>query len=149
MTFSFFEATIILTFQFDEYIHASQNSHLNEFNNHIKKSIQLMITNRLRSTVAKSTNRNVKDIIYSLFFYSSNWLFNRVTLRRVIQRFDKNIVNYKSSFVNFRFRSSSSNSNSYSESPTLKSNRFRSQFSNQLNRQLAFTFVTVISNSLS
>ena len=148
------KAIVILIFQLDEYVHVSQNSHLKKFNNHIKESIQLIVINRLRSTIVRSINKNIKDDIYSLSFYFSNWLLNRVIFRRVIQRFNKNIVDYRDSFVSFnQLKSQSSNFDDNSSSFELfvfKANRIRRQSSIfELKLQSTFISIIVTSNSFS
>ena len=113
------KAIVVLVFQFDEYVHVSQNSHLKKFSHYIRKSIRLIIINRLRSTTTRSTNKDIRNFSYSFLFYSSDWLFNRAALRRIIQRFDKDIVDYRISLINdLSFKSTA-----------LKTNRFRFQFS--------------------
>ena len=102
------------------------------------------------STSIKSINKKIKNSFYLFFVYFSNWLLNRAIFRRIIQRFIKNIINYRANFVNLKFQQQNSNNFSFIESIVSRSNRFQSQSSTtNFNRRFTFFFDTSFSNFFS
>ena len=117
---------------------------MNLFIDYIKELIRLIIVNRL-CFIAVKLIKKIKNSFYSLFFYSLNWLFNRVVLRQIVQRFNENIADYRKSFVSFRFRQSNFNNALFFELIVSRSNRF--WFQSLIAINCAFFSIIFISNS--
>ena len=93
-----------------------------EFN---KRFIQQIIVNCFRFIVVKIDNakRQIKNIFLSL--YSVEWLLNRAIFRQMILQFDKNIIAFRNTFSNFKFRFFNfNNSFSFFESLVSRNHRF-------------------------
>ena len=116
---------------------------MNEFISKVRQSIQLITFNRFRSSTVRAINKEIKISFFSLSSYFFEWSLSKAALRRDIERFNRNIVDYKAIFQNSRSRSFSSNFNSSMKSFVFKVKRFRSQSFVKISRERVFTFFLI------
>ena len=112
-----------------------------EFIEQIRNNINLVIVNKLRSTTIKLKVKNIKHDSIELFNFLIEWTINKIKLRFVLQRFEKNITNFKNNFINFKSQLLNSNNFiSLFESTILKTNRYRSKLSKEVKRRFVSFF---------
>ena len=153
LTFAFFvinDVTIILIFQLNEYNQQSNAFFVNEIIDVNRHDFNLVVINRLRSTIVKSIVRNTRQIFVDLLDYFIEWNINKTALRRFIQRFNRDITDYKAFFITIKNRLfNNSDENSLFELFVSKNQKFHSIFSKNLRSLIFSSFTSQSKNSSS
>ena len=143
LSFVINETTIILTFQLNEYNQQSNVFFVNEIIDVIRHDLNFVVINKLRSAIARSSVKNTRQIFIKLFKYFTEWNINKIVLRRCIQRFNKNIVDYKVFFITIRNQSFNFNDDSSSfESIASNIQKFHSIFSKSFRQFIFSSFIS-------